>query len=898
MGEQRDGKPIKRICAGLLAHVDAGKTTLSEGMLYVSGALKKLGRVDHRDAFLDTDPQERQRGITIFSKQARLTLEGMEIILLDTPGHVDFSTEMERTLQVLDYAILVISGTDGVQGHTETLWQLLKRYRVPTFLFINKMDLAGSDRDARMAELRARLDGRCVDFSAEEAVFQEEAATANEMLLERFLDRGELTQTELAQAIARREIFPCYFGSALKLEGIDGFLDTLERYTLTPVYPDAFGAKIYKISRDNGGNRLTWMKITGGDLRTKEQLTNEGAMQPNGQTPPEGQIWREKVEQIRLYSGAKFKPVQAVSAGEICAVTGLTRTCAGQVLGGERPSALPSLEPVMTYQVQLPGGADVHLALKKLKELEEEDPQLHVTWQEALQEIQVQLMGEVQLQVLSSLIRERFGITVAFASGRVVYKETIASPVEGAGHFEPLRHYAEVHLLLEPGERGSGLVVDTVCSEDVLDRNWQRLILTHLEEKEHVGVLTGSPVTDMRITLLTGRAHPKHTEGGDFRQATYRALRQGLMKAESVLLEPWYSFRLEVPNEAVGRAMADIQKMNGRFDGPQVTGELSALTGSAPVSAIQNYAETVSAYTKGRGRFFCSFQGYEPCSRQEEVVREIGYSPEKDLDNPASSVFCSHGAGFLVPWDQAEDYMHQSTGWQPEGEPAEEPVPVRRQPSRSTDRVSDRELEQIFEKTYGPTRRRDFRPQKEVRREEIRSAKPSKPAAPPAPQEEYLLVDGYNIIFAWDDLKELAKVDLAAARQSLMDTLCNYQGWKGCHVILVYDAYKVPGGRRRVDKYHNIHVVYTQEAETADMYIEKVTYEIGKKHRIRVATSDGLEQMIILGHGSLRVSARMFRQEVEEANAAIARSIEAHNQPFHTGIRRSSKKGSGEKKKG
>lgn len=885
---------MKRLVLGIIAHVDSGKTTLSEAMLYISGALKKLGRVDKGSAFLDNYAQERERGITIFSKQARLPLPGAEFTLLDTPGHVDFSSEMERTLQVLDYAILVISGTDGVQGHTTTLWRLLKRYNVPTFLFVNKMDLDGADHDKRMEELRRQLSEGCVDFSVDEDTLQEDAATVSEALMERYLENGELTRQEIAHAIAKREIFPCCFGSALRLDGVEDFLRVLEDYTLSPSYPQQFGARIYKISRDNQGNRLTWMKITGGGLKAKERLTNRGAQLPGGGITPEEQVWEEKADQIRLYSGAKFTPAQSVTAGEVCAVTGLTQTHPGDVLGMEVPSALPSLEPVMTYQVGLPGGTDVHTALKRLRELEEEDPQLHVVWNEQLQEIHIQLMGEMQLQVLGSLMKERFDITVAFSSGRIVYKETIAAPVEGAGHFEPLRHYAEVHLLLQPGERGSGMVFDSLCSEDVLDRNWQRLILTHLEEKEHIGVLTGSPVTDIHITLITGRSHAKHTEGGDFRQATYRAVRQGLMKSQSILLEPWYEFRLEVPSEAIGRAMADIQRMNGRFEGPEVLGDTSVLTGSAPVSAMRNYSEEVSSYTRGHGRFFCTVKGYEPCSEQERIVEEIGYIPEADLDNSPDSVFCAHGAGFIVPWDLVEDYMHQSTGLTLE-EPEEEELsvqPQRRAPSHTAIHATDKELEEIFEKTYGASKRRDFRPQEEVRRQEQRKAKPLAPVNVELqpPKEEYLLVDGYNIIFAWDDLKELAKTDLDAARQSLMDTLCNYQGWKGCHVILVYDAYKVRGGRRSVEKYHNIHVVYTQEAETADMYIEKASYEISKKNRVRVATSDGLEQMIILGHGALRVSARMFRQEVDEANASIHRSIDAHNKPFQNDVRVPGKK--------
>ena len=884
---------MKQLVVGMLAHVDAGKTTLSEAVLYVGGALKRLGRVDHGDAFLDTYDLERERGITIFSKQARLTLPETQLTLLDTPGHVDFSTEMERTLQVLDYAILVISGTDGVQSHTVTLWRLLKRYHIPTFVFVNKMDLAGADRAARLEELNRQLEDGFVDFGDQEHLW-EEAALCDEGLMEHYLSEGTLSREVLTQAIWERKLFPCCFGSALKLEGIEAFLHVLENYTKMPDYPVDFRAKIYKISRDHQGNRLTWLKVTGGSLRPKTRLTNRGALALNGRPVPEEQIWEEKADQIRLYSGAKFTLADEVTAGQVCAVTGLTHTRPGQVLGKEPLSAQPSLEPVLTYRVDLPGGCDVHVALQKLRELEEEDPQLHVVWNERLQEIHLQLMGEVQLEILKRLIKERFGITVAFAAGQIVYKETIAAPVEGAGHFEPLRHYAEVHLLLEPQERGSGLVFDTLCSEDVLDRNWQRLILTHLEEKEHLGALTGSPITDMKISLVTGRAHTKHTEGGDFRQATYRAVRQGLRKAQPVLLEPWYEFRLELPSEAVGRAMSDIQQMAGRFDPPELTGDTAVLTGSAPVSSMRDYAVQVTAYTKGRGRLFCTVSGYEPCHNQAEVAAAIGYDPDSDVENTGDSVFCAHGAGFVVKWNESDGYMHLESGLTLTE--AEEEVPLQPVTRGPVIQASDKELAQIFEKTYGPVKRRDFRPQKEVRRAEKRKTLEHTVDIVP-PQEEYLLVDGYNIIFAWEDLKELAKTDLDAARQSLMDTLCNYQGWKGCHVILVFDAYKVRGGRRSVEPYHNIHVVYTQEAETADMYIEKVTYEIGKKHRVRVATSDGLEQVIILGHGSLRLSARMLQQEVAEANAAIARSIQRHNQPFQNDVRVLGKKRTGPKKK-
>ena len=864
---------MKKLVVGILAHVDAGKTTLSEAMLYTAGVLRKLGRVDHRDAFLDTDAMERERGITIFSKQAELTLPQAAVTLLDTPGHVDFSAEMERTLQVLDCAILVISGTDGVQGHTRTLWRLLERYHIPTFLFVNKMDLAGADKDALLAGLKRHLSGGVVDFTCREGDFWEEAAVCDEGVLERFLDTGTVSDDDLADMIAARRLFPCWFGSALKLEGVEDFLGGLGRYGRAPAYPAEFGARVFKISRDSQGARLTWLKVTGGTLRVKDLLTNRRS------GLSEDRVWEEKADQLRIYSGTKFRPVEEAPAGTVCAVTGLSRTRPGEGLGAETAWTAPLLEPVLTYQVQLSEGTDPHTALTKLRQLEEEDPQLHIVWNEQLRQIHAQLMGEVQLEILQRLIRERFGMEVAFGKGSIVYRETIAAPVEGIGHFEPLRHYAEVHLLLEPGERGSGVTLDTACPEDVLDRNWQRLILTHLAEKEHLGVLTGSPITDIKITLVAGRAHVKHTEGGDFRQATYRAVRQGLMQAESILLEPWYEFRLEVPAAQVGRAMSDLQRMNGETDPPETVGEETVLTGRAPVAALQNYAREVTAYTRGRGRLLCTLRGYEPCPRQAEVMEAMGYDPERDVDNTPDSVFCGHGAGYTVKWSDVPAHAHVDSGLRlgaPAPAPEERPQP-RRESTYAGTLEQDKELRAIFERTYGPVKQRAFQPPREPKRAPAEAAEKrtirSQDLGP-----EYLLVDGYNIIFAWDELKAVARDNLDAARKQLMDLLSNYQGFKKSVVILVFDAYKVKGGQGSVEKYHNIHVVYTKEAETADAFIEKATYEIGRQHRVKVATSDGPEQLIILGHGALRLSASAFHAEVDEVMAQIAAAMDRNNQ--------------------
>ena len=846
----------KQIVLGILAHVDSGKTTLSEAMLYRAGVTRRLGRVDHKDAFLDTDALEKARGITIFSKQALLTAGDTDITLLDTPGHVDFSTETERTLQVLDYAVLVVSGTDGVQSHTETLWRLLRRYHVPTFVFVNKMDLPGMERQELLAQLNRRLGEGFVDFGAEQADRDEALALCDENLMDRMLDAGQLQDADLIPAIARRHVFPCWFGTALKLEGVDALLDGLDRYTRPAPALEAFGAKVFKVSQDEQGARLTWLRVTGGELKVKAQLTGEA----------DGEPWAEKANQLRLYSGAKYTLAEAIGPGQVCAVTGLTKARPGEGLGAERDSDLPVLEPVLSYQVLLPEGADVHAALGKLHRLEEEEPQLHVVWNETLGEIHVQLMGEIQLEVLRSLLAERFGLEVEFGPGGILYKETITEPMEGVGHYEPLRHYAEVHLKLEPLPRGSGMQFAADCREEVLDKNWQRLVLTHLEEKQHLGVLTGSPLTDVKITLIAGRAHLKHTEGGDFRQATYRAVRQGLMLAKSQLLEPWYAFRLEVPAENIGRAMSDIQRMEGTFDPPESGEETAVLTGFAPVSTMRSYPMEVVSYTRGRGHLSLTLDGYRPCHNAQEVIAAIGYEPEHDLDNPADSVFCAHGAGFVVPWDQVRSHMHVDSGWGKSTRPEQEAaVPQRRAMAYRATLEEDAELLKIFERTYGPIKRDPLAAFRPVQKRE----RPDFAAEQWEIAPEYLLVDGYNIIFAWDELNALSKESLDAARHKLMDILCNYQGFQKCVLILVFDAYRVPGSPGSIEQYHNIHVVYTKEAETADMFIERVTHEIGRNRRVRVATSDGMEQIIILGHGALRISARMFHEEVQNVEKQI-----------------------------
>ena len=894
MGEKPQNIKHRHISLGVLAHVDAGKTTLSEGLLFKCGRIRKIGRVDHKDAYLDTYELERERGITIFSKQAVFSMGDMEVILLDTPGHVDFSAEMERTLQVLDYAILVINGADGVQGHTQTLWRLLTQYKIPTFLFVNKMDQQGTDHDALLNDLKQHLHENCVDFGRTQdtdyGMYEltpeqlENIAVCEEDILETYLETGIVEDRDIARLIVQRKIFPCYFGSALKEKGVKDFWNGVQKYTAEPKRPTEFGAKVFKIARDEQGNRLTYMKITGGSLKVKTLLSSNS----NGQSLPgrkaEEAAWEEKADQIRLYSGAKYELTSEAEAGTVCAVTGLTRTYPGEGLGIEQESELPILEPVLNYQIILPDDCDPHQMLQKLRQLEEEEPQLHILWDSQFSEIHAQLMGEVQIEILKKLIWDRFHVAVEFGAGSIVYKETVAEPVEGVGHFEPLRHYAEVHLLIEPGEPGSGCQFFTACSEDVLARNWQRLILTHLEEKEHIGVLTGSPLTDVQITILTGRAHAKHTEGGDFRQATYRAVRQGLRKARNILLEPYYEFRLEVSAEMIGRAMADVQKMQGTFDAPEVEGETAILKGTAAVAQMRDYQKEVVSYTHGTGKLFCSLKGYAPCKNQDEVVQNIGYDPEADLENPTGSVFCAHGAGFVVPWDQVEAYMHLQSGvdmdeldsesWYEDVESAQNPGTVvdnanisgnisgkNGKFSYSGSYEEEEELQAIFERTFGPMKRDRTAFQKKT----VHSSTPATRYRAGKPrQEEYLLVDGYNIIFSWEELNELAKENIHAACDKLMDILSNYQGYRKCTLILVFDAYKVEGHVEEIIPYHNIYVVYTKEAETADQYIEKTVHRIGRQYQVTVATSDGLEQVIIMGQGAHRISAQGLKKEIED----------------------------------
>lgn len=878
-----DLENTNKLTIGILAHVDAGKTTLAESILYLTGSIRKLGRVDHQDAFLDTYELERERGITIFSKQAEFRLGEREVTLLDTPGHVDFSAEMERTLQVLDYAILVISGADGVQGHVQTLWRLLKQYEIPVFLFINKMDQPDTNEKALMEELTKRLDEKCINFSGgletEEA--KENLAVCDEAVLEHYLESGEIQKEEIINLIAKRKVFPCYFGSALKIQGVEEFLRGIETFTRECAYPEEFGARVFKIARDAQGNRLTYLKITGGSLKVKMLLSNE---KEAGEGKEE--LWEEKAEQIRIYSGNSFEAVKEAKAGSVCAVTGLSHTYCGQGLGIEAHTFLPVLEPVLTYKIELPEDCNVHSMLIKLKELEEEEPQLHIVWDERLQEIHAQVMGEVQIEILKRMIWERYQTEVEFGSGKIVYKETIEDCVEGVGHFEPLRHYAEVHLKLEPAERGTGLHFFADCSEDLLDRNWQRLVLTHLEERMHKGVLTGSEITDMRITLVSGRAHLKHTEGGDFRQATYRALRQGLKKAKSVLLEPVYEFRLELPADKVGRAMADIQKMYGEFQLSDSEGEYSVVTGFAPVSLMRDYQKEVMAYTSGHGRLFCTLKGYMPCHNADEVIEEMNYDSESDLENPTGSVFCAHGAGFIVPWYEVEDYMHLELQT-PMQKQVEEEIPMPKRTPQEAEAYlkegvqNEEELRAIFERTYGAVKRerqgwervskRNPNRNPSVRSSETENTRKEKKREP---IKEYLLVDGYNIIFAWEDLNELSKINIESARNKLMDRLSNYQGYKKMTLILVFDAYKVKGNPGSVMKYHNIYVVYTKEAETADQYIEKTVHEIGRKYQVTVATSDALEQVIILGQGGNRLSAANLLEEVEEVEAEISKKVQ------------------------
>lgn len=867
----------------------------------MTGSIRKLGRVDNRDAFLDTYELERARGITIFSKQAVFELGDSKVTLLDTPGHVDFSAEMERTLQVLDYAVLVVSGADGVQGHTETLWRLLNRYHVPTFVFINKMDQNGTDRDALLAELKKRLNENCIAFDPEgmkdRETWLEEVAMCDEPVLEQYLETGEVGEDDIRSLIAGRKVFPCYFGSALKLQGVEELLQGIERYGVAVNETGAFGARVYKISRDDQGNRLTHMKITTGCLKVKDIL-------------PLGEEKDEKVNQIRIYSGARFEAVNQAEPGDICAVTGPVSTYAGQALGMAAEGEQPVLEPVLTYQIILPPEADAHVMLLKLRQLEEEEPQLHIAWNEDLGEIQAQVMGEVQIEILRSLIKQRFGVDVEFGAGNIVYKETIAAPAEGVGHFEPLRHYAEVHLWMEPGEPGSGLQFDTDCSEDVLDRNWQRLILTHLEEKRHVGVLTGAELTDMKITLIAGRAHQKHTEGGDFRQSTYRAVRQGLMEAGCRLLEPYYQFRLEVPSECTGRALSDIERMCGKFQAPELEGDTTMICGSGPVATMRDYQMEVVSYTRGRGKWSCSLKGYEPCHNEEEIVAAASYDPEADLDNPTGSVFCAHGAGFVVPWDLVKDYMHvespaalaarrqREKGILDGGERALGALGLagtgagmsgsagtstgsRRSGGFGSDwGAEDKELEAIFTRTYGERKKR--LPSETISRRASYDRPKQYNKKPEEQVEEYLLVDGYNIIFAWEELRELAKVTIDGARHKLMDILCNYQGYKKCTLILVFDAYKVEGSIGQALKYNNINVVYTKEAETADQYIEKLAHQMGRVHQVTVATSDGLEQLIIRGQGCRLLSAKDLKEEIEYVNQEI-RTEHLEQLPKRTG---------------
>lgn len=894
---------MKKLVVGILAHVDSGKTTLSEAMLYTAGKIRKLGRVDHKDAYLDTDAQERERGITIFSKQAVFTYDGMEITLLDTPGHVDFSAEMERTLQVLDYAILVINGMDGVQSHTDTLWKLLKRYEIPTFIFVNKMDMEGTDKDAVFQNIRKKLDGDCVDFSSGDR--DEQIAMADERLLDTYLDSGMVETEDIIEAILDRKIFPCFWGSALKLSGVQELLDAMNTYMVMPAYNAEFGGRIFKISRDAKGERLTYMKVTGGSLKCREQI--EGT---------EG-----KVNQIRIYSGARYETVEEASAGTICAVTGLGETSAGQGVGCEQENVFAGLEPVLSYKVSYPEDKDAVVVLRDIRQLEEEEPELHVEFAQETGEIFVKVMGQVQLQVLTQIIKDRFGYLISFGMGRIIYKETLAEPVMGVGHFEPLRHYAEVHLLMEPLEPGSGMQFDTICSEDVLDKNWQRLILTHLEEKEYRGVLTGAPITDMKITVTAGRAHQKHTEGGDFRQATYRAVRQGLMMGECRLLEPVYAFRLEIPTEMTGRAMNDITRMHGRFAQPEIEGEMSILTGTAPVATMQEYQQDVTAYTRGQGKLSCTLQGYEPCHNEDEVLAASTYDPELDMVNPASSVFCAHGAGYIVDWYDVYDMMHvkEDPGFALAGmedvlrnitsEPTEADEDNRKRMARERQDAGapvydEKELEDIFVRTYGSNSREnaaynkagfnrhnksvseaDWYVKKAAEHGKSKTAGAQTPsvgsktadtgiARPGAyrkqkGEKEYLLVDGYNVIFAWDDLKALAAVNIDSARDKLIDVMSNYQGYVGCELILVFDAYKVKQNPGSITKHGNIHVVYTKEAETADMYIEKTTHELGRKYKVTVASSDGLEQLIIMGQGALRMSSRGLREEVERVNQIL-----------------------------
>ena len=856
---------MKQLCIGIVAHVDAGKTSLTEAMLYRAGVLRKLGRVDHGDAFLDTNSIERDRGITIFSKQARLTLGTTRLQLVDTPGHVDFSAETERALQILDCAILVISGTDGIQAHTRTLWRLLERYHIPTVVFLNKMDLPGADKAALLAQLRDQLSGGCVDFSLPPAQLHEEAAAlGDEALLERYLERGSLTEAELSHLVGQRQLIPCWFGSALRDQGVDALLDGLARYVPAPEYGSRFGALVYKVSRDGQGTRLTWLKVTGGVLKVKDILSNR---RPGLE---ESALWSDKADQLRLYSGDKYELTEAAPAGTLCAVTGLSHARPGDALGAQAALPAPALEPVLTCQVLF--DRDPHTVLPLLRQLEEEDPQLHLCWQEQTGQLFLQVMGEVQLEVLTRMARERFGLELSFGPGAILYRETIAAPVIGIGHFEPLRHYAEVHLLLEPAPRGSGLTFASACSTDQLDLNWQRLVLTHLAEREHPGVLTGSPITDMKITLIAGRAHDKHTEGGDFRQATYRAVRQGLMQAESILLEPWYDFRLEVPAAQVGRAMSDLERMGGQYDPPAAAGEETVLTGRAPVAALRDYPRQVAAYTRGLGRLQYSPGGYRPCADQQAVTAALAYDPERDAANPSGSVFCDHGSGTVVDWRKVPAMAHVDSGLRLDAPVRQQSAPPAPRSAPASGLAGEKELMSIFEQTYGKVERRSFQPQRPPARRELAD---SYSIREQQLGPDYLLVDGYNIIFAWPELQPVARDNLDAARKMLLDILANYRAFRGGEIILVFDAYKVKGNPGSLEKTEGVYVAYTKEAQTADAYIERATYDLARQHRVRVATSDGPEQLIILGHGALRLSALQLRQEIEQARGQISALLAA-----------------------
>lgn len=860
---------MKKLVIGMLAHVDAGKTTLSEAMLYQSGKIKKFGRVDNKDAFLDNDPLERERGITIFSKQAILRWNDLEMTLLDTPGHVDFSAEMERTLQVLDYAILIISARDGVQPHTETLWKLLQRYHIPVFLFVNKMDLEDTNREFLMRSLKTRLSENCVDFSVSNGAFSEEIALCDEKAMEDYLEKGEVKREKIQTLISERKVFPCFFGAALRMEGVSELMTGLENYTVSPLYPEEFSAKVFKIAHDPSGNRLTYLKILGGSIKVKSLISYK--------TAEMDESLEEKIHMIRFYSGAKFETAEEATAGSICAVLGLTKTVPGQYLGDEKESFEPLLEPVIVYQVRLPKEIGKQEFLLKARLLEEEEPQLSIEWDSVTEEIYVHLMGEIQAEIFRRLVWERFGIEISYDEGKIIYKETILSPVEGVGHFEPLRHYAEVHLLLEPGEPGSGLVIESKCREEILDKNWQRLVLTHLMEKTHRGVLIGAQLTDVKITLIAGRAHVKHTEGGDFRQATYRALRQGLMKAKNVLLEPYYAFTLEIPADQIGRAISDIQNMSGTFSAPELVGEMAFLRGRAPVSEMRSYAKEVVTYTKGKGHLNCLSDGYAPCHNEAEVMDFYDYDPESDLANTPDSVFCSHGSGTIIKWNEVEKYMHVTSGVTfdtKDGIPHLMDVKV----FKRNLNLDEKELEAIMEREFGPIKRRQYstsaimdipKPTKETEKN----------------KKEYFIVDGYNVIFSWEGLKRFSDENFDGARHMLMDILSNYRGYRECELVLVFDGYKVKGNEGERFDYHGIHVVYTKENETGDMYIEKLIEEIGKNDSVKVVTSDNLIQVAALRSGVLRMSANEFREEIDWVEKHIEQTIEercktGHFHPF------------------